>query len=78
MKSIDQMNELVSLLMEFDANDNQTYSMRCLLATIVSEMISNPEIYGEVRDIVIDLYDKLHNHKAVQYGVIAANICLYL
>jgi hypothetical protein len=78
MKSDDQMQELVDILLDFDANDDQPVSDKVKLFWLATQMKNNSEIYGDVRKIVTELCNNIQNGHKINYGLVAADICEYI
>ena len=85
-KSVEQISLLIDLLMDFDANENQEQDKQCELHNLILDMINNLNIYGDVRDIILNLNKEITIDKCfgtrinqdVKFGIIAANLCDYL
>jgi hypothetical protein len=79
MQSIDQMNSLIDILLDLDKNsDNLPITDKIELYSLTQNMLDNPEIYGDVRDIVTTLHNDIYNGNHISYGLVAVNICSYL
>ena len=85
-KSVEQIDQLIDLLMDFDANENQEQDKQIELHNLLLDMISNPNIYGDCRDVILNLNKEITTNKCfgtrinqdVKFGLIAANLCDYL
>ena len=54
-KQLSQINSLVDLLIKFDMDANQPLKIRQALYLATIDMINNPDIYGEVLRIAIEI-----------------------
>jgi hypothetical protein len=78
MKALEQMHKLVDLLLDFDANEDQPISKRVDLYSLILQMKDNQEIYGNVKYIVLEIYNKIRDGNQIDFGLVSAELCLYL
>lgn len=76
MDTLQQMDHIVERLMDLDKEFRHVYTY--YLQQDVKKALDNSEIYGDVREILEKLYDNLLHDKEIRFGLVAADICLYL
>lgn len=86
INSVQQINDLINMLLIFDDNPNQPTSLQKQLYNNSLSMINNPDIYGDVRDIVVKLHKEIKVDDQFNvdippdtpFGLYAADLCEYL
>jgi hypothetical protein len=81
LDGIKQIEEIINILIDIDKAIDEsadTYLYLLRLDKAVSEALNSQAIYGDVRKLLTDTIYKYYRGETVEYGLIAARLCLYL